>query len=92
MKINLFISLVLVAFVSFGQNPIEINYVKNQDNSVSFYYKKIVPGSYLVQVYFEDLTNTRAANAVLLCFWLVGKHDFQSKHKTKGYDIVTENN
>ena len=63
MKINLFISLLLVAFVAFGQNPIEINYVKNQDNSVSFYYKKIVPGSYLVQVYFEELTNTRAANS-----------------------------
>ena len=63
MKINLFISLLLVAFVAFGQNPIEINYVKNQDNSVSFYYKKTVPGSYLVQIYFEELTNTRAANS-----------------------------
>ena len=63
MKNRLFLSVLLVAFVAFGQNPIEINYVKNQDNSVSFYYKKIVPGSYLVQVYFEELTNTRAANS-----------------------------
>ena len=55
--------LLFIPIVCFGQNPIEINYVKNQDNSVSFYYKKIVPGSYLVQVYFEELTNTRAANS-----------------------------
>ena len=30
MKNRLFLSVLLVAFVAFGQNPIEINYVKNQ--------------------------------------------------------------
>ena len=36
MKIKLILILLLMPFVSIGQDPIEVDYVKNQDNSLSF--------------------------------------------------------
>lgn len=38
---------------------IEIDYKTNQDNSVSFNYKKKSPGNYFVMLKFSNLSNTR---------------------------------
>lgn len=57
---NLIIFILLIQFLeSNAQQKIEINYVENQDNSVSFNYKKNVSGSYLVVLDFSNLSNTR---------------------------------
>ena len=51
--------LLLIPILSFGQK-IEIDYIINNDNSVSFNYKKNIAGSYLVILEFSNLSNTRA--------------------------------
>ena len=55
--------LLLIPILSFGQK-IEIDYVINNDNSVSFNYKKNIAGSYLVILEFSNLSNTRAQKKV----------------------------
>ena len=57
---NLIIFILLIQFFeSHSQQKIEISYIENQDNSVSFNYKKNVSGSYLVVLDFSNLSNTR---------------------------------
>ena len=56
------ISIVFLFCISqlFSQrNLIEIDYKKNQDNSVNFNYKKKSPGSWFIMLQFSNLTNTR---------------------------------
>ena len=55
--------LLLIPILSFGQK-IEIDYIINNDNSVSFNYKKNIAGSYLVILEFSNLSNTRAQKKV----------------------------
>ena len=55
--------LLLIPILSFGQK-IEIDYVRNNDNSVNFNYKKNIAGSYLVILEFSNLSNTRAQRKV----------------------------
>lgn len=62
---KLILLLVYIPFISFGQkNIIDVDYVINNDNSVSFNYKKNVVGSYLVILEFSNLSNTRAQRRV----------------------------
>ena len=62
---KLIILLVSIPLISFGQkNIIDVDYVINNDNSVSFNYKKNVVGSYLVILEFSNLSNTRAQRRV----------------------------
>mgnify|MGYP001483510107 FL=1 len=60
---KLILLLVSIPLISFGQkNIIDVDYVINNDNSVSFNYKKNAVGSYLVILEFSNLSNTRAQN------------------------------
>ena len=62
---KLILLLVFIPLVSFGQkNIIDVDYVINNDNSVSFNYKKYVVGSYLVILEFSNLSNTRVQRRV----------------------------
>ena len=62
---KLILLLVFIPLISFGQkNIIDVDYVINNDNSVSFNYKKNVVGSYLVILEFSNLSNTRAQRRV----------------------------
>ena len=62
---KLIILLLFIPLFSFGQkNIIDVDYVINNDNSVSFNYKKNVVGSYLVILEFSNLSNTRAQRRV----------------------------
>ena len=62
---KLILLLLFIPLFSFGQkNIIDIDYVINNDNSVSFNYKKNVVGSYLVILEFSNLSNTRAQRRV----------------------------
>ena len=62
---KLILLLVYIPLISFGQkNIIDVDYVINNDNSVSFNYKKNVVGSYLVILEFSNLSNTRAQRRV----------------------------
>ena len=62
---KLILLLLFIPLVSFGQkNIIDVDYVINNDNSVSFNYKKNVVGSYLVILEFSNLSNTRAQRRV----------------------------
>ena len=62
---KLILQLVFIPLISFGQkNIIDVDYVINNDNSVSFNYKKNVVGSYLVILEFSNLSNTRAQRRV----------------------------
>lgn len=57
---NLIIFILLIQFFeSHSQQKIEISYIENQDNSVSFNYKKNVSGSYLLVLDFSNLSNTQ---------------------------------
>ena len=60
---QLILLLVFIPILSFGQK-IEIDYEINNDNSVSFNYKKNIAGSYLVILEFSNLSNTRAQKKV----------------------------
>jgi hypothetical protein len=55
---KLILLLLFIPLVSFGQDDIEVNYVENRDNSVSFSYEKRVPGSYFLIINFNNLGNT----------------------------------
>ena len=59
---KLILLLILIPLFSFSQNDLEINYVENRDNSVSFNYKKRIPGTYFLTLDFKNLRNTRAKN------------------------------
>ena len=60
---NLIIFILLIQFLeSDAQQRIEISFVENQDNSVSFNYKKNVSGSYLVVLDFSNLSGFPKAN------------------------------
>ena len=48
-------------FVSIGQDPIEVDYVKNQDNSLSFNFSKKNPGTYFLIIDFKSLRNTESS-------------------------------
>ena len=62
---KLILLLLFIPLVSFGQkNIIDVDYVINNDNSVSFNYKKYVVGSYLVILDFSNLSNTREQRRV----------------------------
>ena len=62
---KLILLLLFIPLISFGQkNIIDVDYVINNDNSVSFNYKKNVVGSYLVILEFSSLSNTRAQRRV----------------------------
>ena len=62
---KLILLLIFIPLISFGQtNIIDVDYVINNDNSVSFNYKKNVLGSYLVILEFSNLSNTRAQRRV----------------------------
>ena len=62
---KLILLLLFIPLFSFGQkNIIDVDYVINNDNSVSFNYKKYVVGSYLVILDFSNLSNTRAQRRV----------------------------
>ena len=62
---KLILLLIFIPLISFGQtNIIDVDYVINNDNSVSFNYKKNVVGSYLVILEFSNLSNTRAQRRV----------------------------
>ena len=62
---KLILLLLFIPLVSFGQkNIIDVDYVINNDNSVSFNYKKYVVGSYLVVLDFSNLSNTREQRRV----------------------------
>ena len=62
---KLILLLLFIPLFSFGQkNIIDVDYVINNDNSVSFNYKKNVVGSYLVILEFSNLSNTRAQRRV----------------------------
>ena len=62
---KLILLLLFIPLISFGQkNIIDVDYVINNDNSVSFNYKKNVVGSYLVILEFSNLSNTRAQRRV----------------------------
>ena len=62
---KLILLLLFIPLISFGQkNIIDVDYVINNDNSVSFNYKKKVVGSYLVILEFSNLSNTRAQRRV----------------------------
>ena len=62
---KLILLLLFIPLISFGQkNIIDVDYVINNDNSVSFNYKKNVVGSYLVILDFSNLSNTRAQRRV----------------------------
>ena len=57
---NLIIFILLIQFFeSHSQQKIEISHIANQDNSVSFNYKKNVSGSYLLVLDFSNLSNTQ---------------------------------
>ena len=58
---KLLLLLLFIPLVSFGQRDIiEVDYVINNDKSVSFNYKKNRPGSYFLILEFNSLNNTRA--------------------------------
>ena len=58
---KLFLLLLFIPLVSFRQRDIiEVDYVINNDKSVSFNYKKNRPGSYFLILEFNSLNNTRA--------------------------------
>ena len=58
---KLLLILLFIPIVSFGQRDIiEVDYVINNDKSVSFNYKKNRPGSYFLILEFNSLNNTRA--------------------------------
>ena len=58
---KLLLLLLYIPLVSFGQRDIiEVDYVINNDKSVSFNYKKNRPGSYFLILEFNSLNNTRA--------------------------------
>ena len=58
---KLILLLLFIPLVSFGQRDIiEVNYIINNDKSVSFNYKKNRPGSYFLILEFNNLNNTRA--------------------------------
>ncbi len=58
---KLILLLLFIPLVSFGQRDIiEVDYVINNDKSVSFNYKKNSPGSYFLILEFNSLNNTRA--------------------------------
>ena len=62
---KLILLLLFIPLISFGQkNIIDVDYVINNDNSVSFNYKKNVVGSYLLILEFSNLSNTRAQRRV----------------------------
>ena len=62
---KLILLLLFIPLFSFGQkNIIDVDYVINNDNSVSFNYKKNVVGSYLLILEFSNLSNTRAQRRV----------------------------
>ena len=62
---KLILLLLFIPLFSFGQkNIIDVDYVINNDNSVSFNYKKNAVGSYLVILEFSNLSNTRAQRRV----------------------------
>ena len=58
---KLILLLLFIPLVSFGQRDIiEVDYIINNDKSVSFNYKKNRPGSYFLILEFNSLNNTRA--------------------------------
>ena len=58
---KLFLLLLFIPLMSFGQRDIiEVDYIINNDKSVSFNYKKNRPGSYFLILEFNSLNNTRA--------------------------------
>ena len=58
---KLLLLLLYIPLVSFGQRDIiEVDYIINNDKSVSFNYKKNRPGSYFLILEFNSLNNTRA--------------------------------
>ena len=58
---KLLLLLLFTPLVSFGQRDIiEVDYIINNDKSVSFNYKKNRPGSYFLILEFNSLNNTRA--------------------------------
>jgi len=58
---KLILLLLFIPIVSFGQRDIiEVDYIINNDKSVSFNYKKNRPGSYFLILEFNSLNNTRA--------------------------------
>ena len=58
---KLLLLLLFIPLVSFGQRDIiEVDYIINNDKSVSFNYKKNRPGSYFLILEFNSLNNTRA--------------------------------
>ena len=61
MKIKLILILLLMPFVSIGQDLIEVDYVKNQDNSLSFNFSKKNPGTYFLIIDFKSLRNTESS-------------------------------
>ena len=53
--------LLLIPLISLTQkNIVDVDYVINNDKSVSFNYKKYRPGSYFLIIEFNNLNNTRA--------------------------------
>ena len=58
---TIILSIALTPLFSFSQRDIiQVDYVKNQDKSISFSYKKNNPGSYYLILKFTALSNTRA--------------------------------
>ena len=58
---KLILLLLFIPLISFGQkNSIDVDYIINNDKSVSFNYKKHRPGSYFLIIKFNNLYNTRA--------------------------------
>ncbi len=58
---TIILSIALTPLFSFSQRDIiQVDYVENQDKSISFSYKKNNPGSYYLILKFTALSNTRA--------------------------------
>ena len=59
---KLILLLLLIPLISLSQkNIVDVDYVINNDKSVSFNYKKYRPGSYFLIIEFNNLINTRAS-------------------------------
>lgn len=59
LKANLIITFIFITFIN-AYSQIKVRYVKNSDNSLSFYYDKEPIGSYTVAVKITSLTNSTA--------------------------------
>lgn len=61
-RLILFIFISIVSSYVFSQSSVTIETKRNEDNSVSFYYEKLIPGNVTVLIHFPTLENSHAGS------------------------------